>query len=605
MEIDKGQFHFKRFFVIAAVFFVIYNLNLIPTRNSDSTAAALLPFSIVRNHSLYLDEFYTNYARNESDKVGEGPLFFLRKYKDHYISYYPITLPLIISPFYIPIVYALHLQNAPPEKIIPIAYACEKLFASIIAALSVAVFFTLLCTLFGFNGLTWLLTVAYAIGTGIWPQASQLLYQHGFSCLMVILAILFFLRSNTNKRYLFFVGIVSALAITERYNNVFVIVLLGLIVVVRNYKNFRALVLYFTGPLIIAGLFFWYNLHFFNNLSGGYATIFAPLSGKIFIAIAGMLVSPSRGLFIFSPFLFAAVIGIVIYFRKKEYRNNPLYAVFLIAVISNLFLLATIAFPTSWWGGFCYGPRQLTEITPLLILFIPLAKNLFERFLILKWIFIFSIGLSIIINGIGVFCYPKGAWNTLPNTVDVAQWKLWDFKNNQIMTEAQAGLNLHMVKQMIHKIKDKTTIAQHALPDSAMRADIRITPAVPVTMIAGYYNKFSFTIVNSSTVFWPAGGLPDGSFRIFFSYYWKRQNKEIKIDKANLLHWDIIPGKSWSDEILVNAPTKPGIYTLGFDLYQSGNGWFHEKGSTPKEYNVTLVETDKSDKYFIKNSCQE
>lgn len=581
MEINNNPLRFRRLLAIAAVSFLIYNVNLIPMQCGDAIPAALLPFSVISRHSLYLDDFYPYYARTQQDSQ---QVYFFHKYNNHYLSDYPVALPLVITPFYIPVVYALALQNAPPEKIVPIAYAMGKLFASLIAALSVAAFYALLVTLSGGGYPAGLLTAAYAFGTPLWPHASQLLWQHGFGCLMLFLAFLFSLRSNGRLRFLVFAGCAAALAVAERYNNIFAAALIALFVVVRFRTTPTALIAFFSGPLTVAALLFWYNLTFFNNLTGRYAVGLTSSAGHLFTALAGLCCAPSRGMFIYSPFLLFSIVGIVKCFLDRSCRGNLLYAGFLAVIVLNLLLLAmsSPASNANWWGGWSYGPRQCTEIIPFLILFILPGRDIFSRFSIVRGALTICVGLSILIGGIGVFCYPKGDWNALPVPVEKAPWRLWDVRNNQILVEAKAGLNLKYADILYRKIKGKAnmTPAEAALPDSGMRAEVRIT-GVPPAMTAGYSYRAVFSIVNRSGVLWHALPRKDGSFGISLYGYWQQGDGPEWKELYRLLRWDCAPGESWSDDCLLAAPDTPGTYTLRFDCFQTGVGRFSEKVGRP------------------------
>ena len=203
---------------IFSIFFLIYNLNLVPRPNSDAIPSELLPFSLIAHHTAYLDDYYQYYREKWQDPKG---CYFLVPSGGHYLSAYPIVQSLVIAPAYLPVVALLHLSYAPPAKIVLIAYVMGKIAASAIAAFSAVAMYAALITLFGGGGLTLALTFAYGLGSTIWSQASQHLLQHGFSCLMVLCSLVFYLRAAGRRRFLFLSGLAAALAVAERYNNVF------------------------------------------------------------------------------------------------------------------------------------------------------------------------------------------------------------------------------------------------------------------------------------------------------------------------------------------------------------------------------------------------
>src|SRR5262249_41088068 len=108
--------------------------------------------------------------------------------------------------------------------------------------------------------------------------------------------------------------------------------------------------------------FLYYNVHFFHSLWGGYGAI--GLGGPhpfyrhpALPGVAGLLVSPAKGLFVFSPFLvfLAAARGI------DQGSGNRLLALCLaVAVVIQILLYAR----TDWRAGACYGPRFLADALP-------------------------------------------------------------------------------------------------------------------------------------------------------------------------------------------------------------------------------------------------
>ena len=198
----------------------------------------------------------------------------------------------------------------------------------------------------------------------------------------------------------------------------------------------------------------------------------------------------------------------------------------IVVVIANLLFVAKWS---SWWGGWSYGPRLLTEIVPLLILFIPFVQGVFTRSKTLRTLFYCSIGVSIIIQGIGVFCYPKGMSNALPQNVDKVPSRLWSISNSQILVEAKAGLYTEIFDMIIGKLSGKATATTAAgpLPDSAVKARIAVS-YVPTTMNMGFSYRVPFTVTNLSTCSWPALGQNDGSYGLSLSAYWINTGRQYR-----------------------------------------------------------------------------
>jgi len=73
----------------------------------------------------------------------------------------------------------------------------------------------------------------------------------------------------------------------------------------------------------------------------------------------GVVASPGRGLFVYSPFLVPVAAALAVYFRALL-RDRLARAVALWIVLH----VAGVAMKETWWGGQSYGPRLLTEIMP-------------------------------------------------------------------------------------------------------------------------------------------------------------------------------------------------------------------------------------------------
>ncbi len=559
---------------IFSIFFLIYNLNLVPRPNSDAIPSELLPFSLIAHHTAYLDDYYQYYREKWQDPKG---CYFLVPSGGHYLSVYPIVQSLIIAPAYLPVVSLLHLSYAPPAKIVLIAYVTGKIAASTIAALSAVAMYAVLVTIFGGGGMTLALTFAYGLGSTIWSQASQHLLQHGFSCLMVLCSLVFYLRAGGRRRFLFLSGLAAALAVAERYNNVFFAGILAAWVAAGFYRKPSAQIAFFASPFVLGSLLMWYNFHYFNNFSGGYEV--SGIGAPLLAGLAGSLFSPSRGLFIYSPFLLASIAGMAIFIGTREYRRYPLLFGIAAAIVANIYLVSR--WP-SWWGGWCYGPRLLTEIVPLMILFIPFCRPIFHKSMVTRALFSISLAASIVIHAIGAFCYPNGMSNALPDNVDRDPSRLWNIAGNQIFVEARAGVYTEVFEDIFAKITGKAsaTQAEAPLPDSVMRASI-IVGALPVRMHPGYSYRVRFSAVNRSATLWPSVARKDGAYGLFLGGYWEKNGDTVtRFDNKRTMLWDLRPGATWRGDLVVTAPSVPGSYLLGFDIFQAGNGWFHERGST-------------------------
>ena len=81
-------------------------------------------------------------------------------------------------------------------------------------------------------------------------------------------------------------------------------------------------------------------------------------------AALGLTLSPSRGVFVFSPFLLVVLLGSLVVWRRLAHSR-----VYWFALAWFVLLVAAVCGFEHWWGGLSYGPRLLTEaVVPLLLL---------------------------------------------------------------------------------------------------------------------------------------------------------------------------------------------------------------------------------------------
>jgi hypothetical protein len=418
------------FFFIA---FFIYNLNLRPIPSGDTTPAALLPFAILGDHSITFDRFERWYESRHMTAA-----WFKRGRDGHDYSGYPILMPVLLTPLYIPAGVFLDIRHMPVERLVLLARIVEKLSASLIAALSVAAFLALAEKLTN-RPAALLLTVVYAFGSQTWSTSSQALWQHGSSELAIILGLFCFLWALEHPdRYLpaVLMGVCAGCSVAFRpTNGIFFLVLTGYVLLSRWSPARKGAFAFGAVPIPAAYLIF--NLLVFghafivvSDAENGFAR------GSLFHGLPGLLISPSRGLLIFSPvFLFAAV-GTYLWFRDGRKWHPEIYGTCLLVAVAHLIVISRWR---GWTGGFNYGPRLLTDVVPCLVILMIPALRLVETSRGWKLAFASALLVSFTVQAIGVFFYPNGRWDALPQPLNRQRERVWNWKDNQIVRSARAG----------------------------------------------------------------------------------------------------------------------------------------------------------------------
>ena len=119
---------------------------------------------------------------------------------------------------------------------------------------------------------------------------------------------------------------------------------------------------FWTLPLIGGAIVASYNLYVFHNISGGYAI--GGLRSPFWTGLAGILFSPGRGLLIYTPVALFALCALWPGARAARHKYAPLFAACFVFIVLDLIVIAKWRV---WWGGYCWGPRLLTELAPPLI----------------------------------------------------------------------------------------------------------------------------------------------------------------------------------------------------------------------------------------------
>lgn len=293
------------------------------------------------------------------------------------------------------------------------------------------------------RGRALLLAGGLALGTGWWSSASQTLWQSESAILGLTLAVAAFVRLNEESRVrsALLLGAGLALAGTARPQLAPAIAILLAGVWTRAPRWFAAVA---TACVAVAGLALAVvNYRWFGHPLGALPLISelnadVHATGATFALRAegplGLLVSPSRGLLIFSPIALIAAWGI----RDAIREGRRAAGIWCLWAAAAQFLLYSAY--SVWWGGHTYGPRYLLDILPLLL---PAAAAALQPPRSRVWRAAMTIALcwSVVVAATGAFCYPHDGWNSDPVDVDRDHARLWSISDIQIVRCWKAGLS--------------------------------------------------------------------------------------------------------------------------------------------------------------------
>lgn len=392
--------------------------------SSDSRWFVPVALSLIHEGDVDLDEFA---ARIEADRD-----YAIRRVDGHAYNLFPIGTALVA----LPLVWLLEQVIRETTGVAFLAAsiarpqeAAEQLIASVVVALAAMLIFLLAYQ--HLASLRWALlpTAVFAFASPAWSTASRALWQHGPSMLLLSAALLALDRAARRPRWALVAGPLLAFAWLIRPTNA--IPLVALLVALAWTDRRRAVASGALGLLVLAP-FFLHNLTLFGTWLPPYFRASRLTVGSTFLeALAGNLVSPSRGLLVFSPIFVLAALGIGLAWRRRVFGPVGVAAV----VTIGAHWVAVSAFP-HWWGGFSVGPRLMSDLTPFFVyLLLPVVTHLATPGAAgrraLGLVLALLLAVSLLINGRCALRPSVPAWNSQPVSVDEHPERVWDWRDPQ------------------------------------------------------------------------------------------------------------------------------------------------------------------------------
>jgi hypothetical protein len=315
------------------------------------------------------------------------------------------------------------------------------LTASVTVAAAVCLVFLTLAR-FASLQISLIVAIGLGLGTNYWAMHSQTLAQHDLVAFGTALTLWSWTRPTDGliRRHLWVGALGLGIALLGRTQVAPLAGILGLGLIARVGLS-RAL-----GPLLLIGVMLGtlliYQWHWFGHPLGAMPlleslhpevhNVAGSLSSEPWIGAAGLLISPNRGLLIYSPVVILALLGIA-----ATRRSLPDWGLGW-GHLGCLVLYLAYSCYTVWWGGHSYGPRYLLDF----IVFLAPAAAIqltHMRARSARLLATFALLWSIVVAGTGAFFADN--WNTFPASVDRNHERLWDWRDAQIPRAWQQGLS--------------------------------------------------------------------------------------------------------------------------------------------------------------------
>src|SRR5262249_48697732 len=219
-------------------------------------------------------------------------------------------------------------------------------------------------------------------GTTVWSVASRAMFQHAPSVLFLSGALWMLICGGRGVPW---AGLALGLAVINRPTNLAIAVPLA--VYVARYERSR--LLSFSVLAAIPALFqLWYGSAYLGSPLASPQLVSADnFAGNLGEGLAGLLVSPSRGLFVFSPFFLFALAAAPALMRGSPPGAERLPRYLVTGVVLVLLVYSRWRM---WWGGATFGYRLITELAPLLMILVALGYPSIERSRIARSLFVLA-----------------------------------------------------------------------------------------------------------------------------------------------------------------------------------------------------------------------
>lgn len=530
--------------------FAVSLTNLRPMGSGDTIGARLLPFSLLREGNFDLDEFA--WLRPDADR---RPYFLLRDGVGHWRSKYPVATPLVATPLAWPFLrwadaHGIDDQDA---RFRLLTAVFERLAAALLGAVSVAL---VLLAAREIASLRWAIAAAlvYAFGTGTWVY-SQALWQHPLAEVAVAGAAVCLLRPPTRRRALL-AGAAAALALAARPSAIIPAAIFGLCI----WRERRADFWHFLGTFTAgAALLVAYNVSTLALPTGGYrgSGLGLPDAGRLL----GLLVSPSRGLFVYCPLALLALGALSRRTQPTALRwfalALPAYALF-------------FAGSRLWWGGYSYGPRLFTDVMPLVVLCaLPLAQRLWQR-RGGRALLVIGAAWGIGVQAIGVYG-DDNDWNNAPVSVDRQTSRLWSWSDPQILRALRGGSHGWDFAPLLRQLlTDPRPAPLVVLEPADLAGAIESTTAAPWRCRAGTRCAIDVRVANhSAAAVWPAYS-DFGDLEVGLGAFWRADGAVVPdVGGFIPLRRQLGPGDAARFRLPLDPPARAGAYELELFVIQT------------------------------------
>jgi len=418
--------------------FALCFANLNDIWSPDVLPNALLPFTLLRQGDVSYDEFVGTSSgqldresyffracgvstatappqvpRSKGGPPAPGP-------NDHVCSVFPPGMGLLALPFFLPFVLggaaALDLG-----LLVRVGHVAAAFYETIAALLLWAVLRRIAS-----ERQALALVLLYFLGTSVRTVSSQALWQHAGVHLAIALALwLVIVEREIARRRELLAGLSLGLGSVVRQTTA-----LAAVGIARWRAGWRVPATLGAGlALGLVPLLAYNALAFGSPLEQGYGV--KPFDTPVLEGLYGLLLSPSRGLFIYEPWAAFGIAGLLIARFANTTKGHVSRR---LADLIFAWIVFVIGYTTyaEWWGGRVFGPRFLDDLAPIVVAGLAWGvRGGWFALGVMRVLFWASAAWSLLIFNAAAFVYSQDRWDIVPVNVNDDPSRLFSWSDPQ------------------------------------------------------------------------------------------------------------------------------------------------------------------------------
>jgi hypothetical protein len=322
--------------------------------SGDTFANVLTAVSLLEGECGRIDTLATGTAPG----VTPHRVYLLERRGGGWVSPYGVGVPAALLP-----VYGLARLAGMPDEVL-LGDAFNRTIAAAWSALAVTLFFVA-ARRWDDPGAAAFATAALALGTSTLSLLSREVWQHSLLLLLsaAVLALLWRPPGETSAAAAGAAGALAGWGVAARPTALLLVAAWAWLLWRTHRRRLWPFAVGLAPVVLAVAAYQWAT--FGNPLLPGQLLVgeirLERAASSALQGLAGVLLSPGRGLFLYSPVLLLVALSPLLGGRLRPAASAPLRAILppaAAAVAANV--LAAAAWK-EWWGGFTYGPRYLSD----------------------------------------------------------------------------------------------------------------------------------------------------------------------------------------------------------------------------------------------------